>query len=60
MRVGDETREVGRGDLILTPLHTAHSFKVLGDEPATFIVMEMLPPAITSVLPPHSPTAEEA
>ena len=25
MRVGDESREVGPGDLILTPLHTAHS-----------------------------------
>jgi mannose-6-phosphate isomerase-like protein (cupin superfamily) len=58
MRVGDEEREVGRGDLILTPLHTAHAFHVLGDEPATFIVMEMLPPAITSALPAHSPTAE--
>jgi mannose-6-phosphate isomerase-like protein (cupin superfamily) len=60
MRVDDETREVGRGDLILTPLHSAQSFEVLGDEPATFIVMEMLPPEIVEVLPAHSPTAAEA
>ena len=59
MSVGGESREVGPVDLILTPLHTAHSFRVLGDEPATFIVMEMVPPAIKSVLPAHSPTAEE-
>jgi mannose-6-phosphate isomerase-like protein (cupin superfamily) len=59
MSVGGESREVGPGDLILTPLQTAHSFRVLGDEPATFIVMEMVPPAIKSVLPAHSPTAEE-
>jgi len=58
MRVGDESRDVGPGDLILTPLHTAHSFKVVGDEPATFIVMEMVPPAIRAVLPAHRPTEE--
>jgi mannose-6-phosphate isomerase-like protein (cupin superfamily) len=59
MRVDGESREVGHGDVILTPLHSAQSFEVLGDEPATFIVMEMLPPAITDVLPAHSPTAKE-
>ena len=59
MRVDGETREVGRGDVVLTPLHSAQSFEVLGDEPATFIVMEMFPPAITSVLPAHIPTATE-
>ena len=58
MSVGGETREVGPGDLILTPLHTAHSFQVVGDEPATFIVMEMVPPAIKDVLPPHRPTED--
>jgi mannose-6-phosphate isomerase-like protein (cupin superfamily) len=58
MRVGEETREVGPGDLILTPLHTAHSFQALGDEPATFIVMEMVPPAIRAVLPTHRPTED--
>jgi mannose-6-phosphate isomerase-like protein (cupin superfamily) len=58
MRVGDESREVGPGDLILTPLHTAHSFHVLGDEPATFIVMEMVPPEIKGVLPFHRPSEE--
>jgi mannose-6-phosphate isomerase-like protein (cupin superfamily) len=60
MRVDDETREVSRGDVVLTPLHSAQSFEVLGDEPATFIVMEMFPPAIVDVLPAHSPTAAEA
>ena len=58
MRVGDESREVGAGDLILTPLHTAHSFQVIGDEPATIIVMEMVPPAIKDVLPFHRPTED--
>ena len=58
MRVGDESRDVGPGDLILTPLHTAHSFQVVGDEPATFIVMEIVPPAIRAVLPAHRPTEE--
>jgi len=58
MRVADESRDVGPGDLILTPLHTAHSFQVLGDEPATFIVMEMVPPEIKGVLPFHRPTED--
>ena len=58
MSVGGESREVGPGDLILTPLHTAHSFQVVGDEPATFIVMEMVPPEIKSVLPAHPPTED--
>lgn len=59
MRVGDEVREIGPGEAVLTPLHGRHSFRPLGDEPVELIVSEMLPPAITDVLPPHRP-AEEA
>lgn len=58
MRVGDEVREVGPYDLVLTPLHERHSFRVLGDEPVELIVSEVLPPAITAVLPPHRPAEE--
>ena len=58
MRVGDDTREVGPGDVVLTPLHERHSFRPLGDEPVELIVSEMLPPAITRVLPPHKPAEE--
>jgi mannose-6-phosphate isomerase-like protein (cupin superfamily) len=59
IRVDDETQEVSRGDVILTPLGSKQSFEVLGDEPATFIVMEMVPPEVVAKLPPHSPTAAE-
>jgi mannose-6-phosphate isomerase-like protein (cupin superfamily) len=59
MRVGDEVREVSAGQVVLTPLHERHSFRPLGDEPVELIVSEMLPPAITSVLPPHRPAVEE-
>ena len=59
MRVGDEVREIGAGEAVLTPLHGRHSFRTVGDEPVELIVSEMLPPPITDVLPPHRP-AEEA
>ncbi len=59
MRVGGETREVGPGDLILTPLHERHSFHPVGDDAVELIVSEVLPPAITSVLPPHAPAVEQ-
>lgn len=58
MRVGAESREVGPGDLILTPLHERHGFYPLGDEPVELIVSEVLPPAIRDVLPPHQPAVE--
>lgn len=59
MRVGGETREVGPGDLILTPLHERHSFRPMGDEPVELIVSEALPPAIADRLPPHAPAVED-
>jgi mannose-6-phosphate isomerase-like protein (cupin superfamily) len=58
MHVGDEVREVGPGDLILTPLHERHSFHPIGSEEVQLIVSEVLPPAITDVLPPHAPAVE--
>jgi mannose-6-phosphate isomerase-like protein (cupin superfamily) len=57
MRVGGETRVVRAGDLILTPLHERHSFHPIGEEDVELIVCEVLPPAIRSVLPAHSPSA---
>jgi mannose-6-phosphate isomerase-like protein (cupin superfamily) len=58
MRVGGQSRVVGPGDLILTPLHERHAFFPIGDEPVELIVSEVLPPAITNVLPPHRPAVE--
>jgi mannose-6-phosphate isomerase-like protein (cupin superfamily) len=58
MRVGGEVREVGSGDLVLTPLHERHSFHPIGDETVELIVSEMLPPAITDRLPAHAPAVE--
>ena len=58
MRVGEETRVVEAGQIVLTPLHERHTFRTLGDEPVELIVSEMLPPAITDVLPPHRPSEE--
>ena len=57
MTVDGVTRDVGAGDLILTPLGSRHSFRPLGTDGAEIIVMEMLPPEIRMVLPEHSPSA---
>ena len=57
MTVDGVIREVGPGDLILTPLGSRHSFRPLGSDGAEIIVMEMLPPEIRKVLPEHSPSA---
>jgi mannose-6-phosphate isomerase-like protein (cupin superfamily) len=58
MRVGSESRDVGPGDLIMTPLHERHSFHPIGEEPVELIVSEVLPPVITGALPPHAPAVE--
>ena len=58
MRVNDARREVGPGDLIVTPLNGKHGIANIGDEDLEFLVVEVLPPAITAVLPAHSPVAE--
>ena len=58
MRVGGEVREVGPGDLVLTPLHERHSFHPIGEETVELIVSEVLPPAITDRLPAHAPAVE--
>jgi mannose-6-phosphate isomerase-like protein (cupin superfamily) len=57
MTVDGATREVGPGDLILTPLGSRHSFRPDPGDGAEIIVMEMLPPEISAVLPEHSPSA---
>lgn len=57
MTVDGQVREVGAGDLVLTPLGSRHSFRPLGEEAVEIIVMEMLPPEIRRALPDHSPSA---
>lgn len=37
LRVGDEAREVGPGDMWFVPVDVPHGGKVLGDEPVIFI-----------------------
>ncbi|TMC25750.1 MAG: cupin domain-containing protein [Chloroflexi bacterium] len=58
MRMNDARREVGPGDLIVTPLNGKHGIANIGDEDLEFLVVEVLPPAITAVLPALSPVAE--
>jgi mannose-6-phosphate isomerase-like protein (cupin superfamily) len=57
MTMDGVTTDVTAGDLILTPLGSRHSFRPVGDEGVEFVVIEMLPPAISGILPPHSPSA---
>ena len=57
MTVDGTTHSVSAGDLILTPLGSRHSFRPRGDVGAEIIVIEMLPPEISSALPAHSPSA---
>lgn len=59
MEVDGELTEVGPGDLILTPLHSQHSFQPTGGEPVEIIVCEMLPPVILDRLPSHSPSVKD-
>lgn len=56
MHLDDETREVGPGDLIMTPLNGRHSIDNIGDEELEFVVVEALPPAIVELLPAYRPT----
>ena len=57
MRLNDITREVGPGDLIMTPLNGRHSIENIGDDLLEFIVVEALPPEIVDRLPDYSPSA---
>ena len=38
--VEGETRETGPGDVIVTPAGTAHSYEVIGDEPARVVCVD--------------------
>ncbi len=57
MSVDDARREVGPGDLIVTPLNGKHGLANIGVSDLEFLVVEVLPPAITAVLPVRSPAA---
>jgi oxalate decarboxylase/phosphoglucose isomerase-like protein (cupin superfamily) len=57
MRLGDEARRVGPGDLIVTPLNGRHGISNVGDTDLDFLVIEVHPPAITSRLPRKVPVA---
>ena len=56
MWLDDEEREVGPGDLIMTPLNGRHSIENIGDTPMEFVVVEALPPSIVERLPGYRPT----
>jgi quercetin dioxygenase-like cupin family protein len=43
--VEDQSLEVGPGDVIVTPAGTAHSYEVLGDEPARVVCIDSPPTA---------------
>jgi len=60
MRLNGITREVGPGDLIMTPLNGRHSIENIGDDMLEFIVVEALPPEIVDRLPDYSPSASDA
>lgn len=57
MTYDGEVFEVEPGDLIMTPLGGRHGIRTLGEEPLEFVVAEALPPAIASLLPAYSPSA---
>lgn len=56
MMLDGETREVGPGDLIMTPLNGRHSIENIGDEELEFVVAEALPPSIVERLPGYRPS----
>ncbi|MGV9865469.1 cupin domain-containing protein [Rhodococcus koreensis] len=60
MTLDGETREVGPGDLAMTPLNGRHSIENIGDTDLEFIVVEALPPSIVDLLPGYRPSESEA
>jgi len=56
MTLDGVTREVGPGDLIMTPLGGRHGIENIGDGPLEWIVVEALPPAIVDLLPSYRPS----
>lgn len=57
MRLGDESRRVGPGDVIITPLGGRHGIANIGDVDLDFLVIEVHPPEITDRLPRKIPVA---
>jgi quercetin dioxygenase-like cupin family protein len=57
MKVDGESRDVGPGDLILTPQGTKHGLIGKPGEVVEFVVAEVLPPQVTAVLPAYVPEA---
>lgn len=56
--LGDETVEVGPGDVILTPYQGVQSVSAIGDTDYKMLIIEVLPPEVVERLPGHSPSAE--
>ncbi|MFD1811644.1 cupin domain-containing protein [Rhodococcus gannanensis] len=60
MTLNGETRDVGPGDLAMTPLNGRHSIENIGDVDLEFIVVEALPPSIVELLPAYRPSEVQA
>lgn len=60
MRLGQESRRVGPGDLIATPLNGRHGIANVGDTDLDFLVIEVVPPAIRDRLPEKVPAAGDS
>lgn len=55
MRLGDDWRRIGPGELVITPLNSRHAITNVGDDDLEFLVMEVVPPAIRDRLPRKVP-----
>ena len=58
MHAGDDVRNVGPGDLVVTPLGGRHGIANTGDVDLEFVCAEVMPPSIASALPAISPVPE--
>jgi mannose-6-phosphate isomerase-like protein (cupin superfamily) len=54
MRLGNDWRRIGAGDLVVTPLNARHAIVNVGDTALEFLVIEVVPPAIRDRLPARS------
>lgn len=55
MRLGEDWRRIGPGDLVVTPLNTRHAIVNVGETDLEFLVMEVVPPAVRDRLPSTVP-----
>nr|WP_279587826.1 cupin domain-containing protein [Microbacterium ulmi] len=53
-----ESHDVSAGSIVITPLNSSHAAHNTGSERLEYIVIEVLPPAITDVLPARRTTDE--